>query len=108
MNVVSIQELLQHMKQENLVIAPAHLVMTEQSNIGALKHKMLKKKALTYSEISKAKIWGDISQKRAYTISKEFAKPMEIFKPGKNSNSPEKIIISAVIRIAKQRGIYDI
>ncbi|MDH7444655.1 hypothetical protein [Aquimarina sp. 2201CG14-23] len=105
--LISIPELMQHMKRENLVIAPAHLVMKEQTHLEVLRKKTLAKKSLAYSEIAKAKLWGDITQKRVYTIAKEFAKELEIIKPGNKCNSPEKIIISAVIRIAKQRNTYE-
>ncbi len=104
---VSIKEFMVHLKKENLLIVPAHLVMDELTHKAALRKKILSKKAVTYREISNSGLWGDITQKRAYQIAKTFAKPLEIIKPGCTENSPEKLLTIAAIRIAKQRKTYE-
>lgn len=104
---VSIAELFAHLKKENLVVAPAHLVMDQLTHKSVLRKKILSKRAITYREISDSGLWGDITQKRAYQIAKSLAKPLEIIKPGNKDNSAEKIITSAAIRIAKQRNTYE-
>ncbi len=99
---IEISAFMDYLRKNNLVVAPAEMLVVDK---GPLQKKLLAKKTASYKEISESGIWGDISQKRAYQIAKELAKPMEIIKPGKLTNSPEKIITIAVKRIALIRGI---
>ena len=99
---IEISRFMEYLSEHNLVVAPASMLKMDKMPI---QKKLMAKRALSYREISDSGIWGEISQKRAYQIAKEMAKPMEIIKPGKRTNSPEKIVITAVKRIAQIRGI---
>jgi len=98
---VEIVEFVRFLTDNNLVIAPAPKMVFDA---GALKKKILKQRTVTYADIHKAKLWGDITRKRVYQIAKEFARDGEIIKPIDKPNSKEKIVLAAVLRIAKMRG----
>jgi len=100
--LVSANEFLNYLKRHDLVIAPASMVQEDKRPKQA---QALRKPALTYREISETGLWGDITQKRAYQLAKEYSRDGEILKPGPGVNSPEKIITQAVKRIAIQRGL---
>lgn len=97
---VNISEFVSYLKRNDLVIVPSHQVMPDTT---ALKDKCWRKKALTFKEIADAELWGSITQKRAYQIAMEFAKPGEVF-VSSDSRKTKKIITTAVRRIAVQRG----
>ncbi len=97
---IKISEFVDYLAKNNLVVAPASMLVVDKR---PLKNKLLAKKTATYKEISESGIWGDISQKRAYQIAKENTDPMEIIKPGNHPNAPEKIVITAIKRIAQIR-----
>lgn len=98
---ISANEFMRYLQENDLVIAPVDLV---QPDVAKLRAVMLKKPSLTYREISQCRIWGNITQKRAYQIAKAEARPGEIIKPGGSENSKEKILTAAVKRIAMARG----
>lgn len=97
---VPISEFINYLQENDLVIAPAAMVRVDK---GSLQKTMLGKPFLTFKEIADSGLWGDISQKRAYQIGKQWAKPHEIIKAGQGENSPVKMVTVAVKRIATQR-----
>ena len=67
-------EFIEHLKRENLVIVPR--AQFEKNNFGGLslaefQKQTLQKKLLSFREISKAKLWGDLGQKAVYMLAKE-------------------------------------
>lgn len=92
---VSISELFERMRREDLVIVPRGFVKQEQ-----LKEKILRKKWITYKEIADSQIWNAKSKSGVERIVKE-----DVDKDCLDtSKQPFKIHRSEVERIAKNRG----
>jgi len=102
---INVQQFVEYLQENDLVIAPISQVTVDKR---ALQVKALKKPALTYKEVAEAGLWGDISQKRAYQLGKQYGREGELLKPGKHDNSPEKILTQAVKRIAILRRVEDV
>ena len=103
---VAISDFMQHLEEKGLVIVPRSLV---ENRLQELKQEKLRKsikreKAVTYKQITDARIWGQISQKAVKSYAKKYAKPGEIFPVKRGLRSVDKIVISAVERLAKKRG----
>ena len=101
---ISAKEFKEELMNDGLIIVPMEYMkeLIRKSNTHP-REKLLKKTALSYKEIADSGLWGNIGQKQVYLIALENAKPREII-PGKRSNSPQKITIEAVKRIARLRG----
>lgn len=97
---VTVPELMNYLKENDLVIVPSDLVRPDKK--GA-RREALKKPALTYTEIAESGLWGHIAHKRAYQIAKADCREGEIIKTS-DGRGTEKVIISAVCRIAVARG----
>lgn len=103
---VDIHEFMQHLEDQGLMIAPRSLVERniEDREIQAKKRRALAKKALTFKEVSEARLWGDISVKAVKSYALKHAKPSEVVTVPRGKSEQYKIMISAVKRIAIQRG----
>lgn len=69
---ISIDAFVDHLKREDLVIVPRsdyESTLIDGLTLPAYRRKILAKTWITFSEISKAKLWGDIGQKAVYTIA---------------------------------------
>lgn len=93
--LISMPELIDHLKKEGLVLVKESEYIKE-----SLKERYLKKKSLTYKDISDAGIWGDIGKKAVEVIAKKSLEDHEKFLKG----NVFRIHISAVVRIGKNRG----
>ena len=104
---VKISEFVEFLTDNDMVIAPVNTVMRVDKM--ALKSVLMKKPVLSYAEIYEAEIWGRITRKRVYQIAKKYAREGEIISADKSEvyNDPEKIVISAVKRIAKMRNTHE-
>ena len=105
--IVEIPAFVSYLEKNNLVIAPRTLVeeRLQEREREAFRKKCLAKKALTYSEISKAGLWGNIQPKAVKVKAEKYAKENEIFFSPKGKLKQYKIITAAVQRIAIQCGI---
>ncbi|WP_424493941.1 hypothetical protein [Salinimicrobium sp. GXAS 041] len=92
---VKIPDLVDYMKREGLVWAKESELLPVK-----LKERYLRKKSLTYKEISDARLWGKIGKKAVEAIAKSQVLSHEKFKEG----NAFKIRISAVRRIGEKRG----
>ena len=92
---ISIAELFDYMRKEDLVIAPRQLVEQEQ-----LKEKIMRKKWITMKEIADSGIWG-VGKVTVKAIVKDQVDQDAVNK----THAPFKIHRSEVERIAKNRGI---
>lgn len=97
--VVKIEEFVEHLKENDLVIVPKDSVQKDEK---MLQNELLSQSEATYAEIFESRIWGDITRKRVYQIAKEEANVGEIVLP-ENSKYREKLVITAVRRIAEKR-----
>lgn len=95
---IEIDAFVDYLRSQNLVIAPAHMVL-ETVKVERLRDKLLRRKFMTFSEISKSELWGKISRTRVYQIAMEHAREDEII-----GDTQKKILTMAVVRIAKQRS----
>tara|TARA_Y100001963_G_C6693368_1_gene405750 strand:- start:656 stop:949 length:294 start_codon:yes stop_codon:yes gene_type:complete len=92
--IVNIPDLLDYMKKEGLVLVKEKDIIPSR-----LQERYLRKKSLTFKEISDANIWGEIGKSRVEAIAQDLL-PHEKFKSG----NKWKVHRSAVERIAKNRG----
>ena len=106
--VVNIENLMQHLQANDLVIAPRALVENElkQRELLHLRSRLLAKKALTMKEIADSQLWGKIATKSVKEFAKTHAKENELFPTTKGKLKQYKLLTTAVIRIAKQRGVW--
>ncbi len=98
--LLDVSEFMAYMLENDLVIARRTEVVPDRAS---RQRKLFEKTTASYSEIASSGVWGEITQKRAYQLAKRFAREGEIIKPGQKSNSPEKIVTSAVERIGRMR-----
>ena len=103
---VLISDFMEHLQENGLVIAPLSLVENRLQELKQekLRQSLKSEKAVTYKQISDAELWGAISQKAVKSYAKKYAKPGEIFPVKRGLRCVDKIIISAVERLAKKRG----
>jgi hypothetical protein len=104
---ITIQSLMQHLQEHDLMIAPRSLVESnlKELEVQKMQRAIRTKKSLTFKEIADARLWGAINAKAAKEYAKKYAKPGEIFETSKGKITRYKIIRAAVERIAKQRGM---
>ena len=103
MKVVAISEFMDYLQENDLVIVPAKRVGKDKKS---LQNALVRKTMVSYKEIADSCIWGDVSQKRVYQIAIVKAKRNEIISVGNGANPMQKISVSGVVRIAKERGTY--
>jgi len=103
---IEISAFMDLLEKRDLVIAPRSLVEERLADLELLKlRKQLKRKpALSYKEIADARLWGKITNRAALKFAQKYAKPGEIFVTKLGHRPVQKITITAVERIAKQRG----
>ena len=102
--VIKVSDFVNHLRENDLVIAPAKQV---KKDVGYLRYKLLQSQMVSYHEIYDAQFWGDVTRKRVYQLAKKYSRDGEIVKTNDGATSAEKIVVSAVIRIAKMRGTYE-
>ncbi len=103
---IEISAFMQHLEQNDLVISPRTLVEERLMDLEVLKLRKSAKrqKALSYKEIADAQLWGEITTRAVKKFAQKYAKEGEIFGTKKGDRPVQKVVITAVQRIAKQRG----
>lgn len=105
--IIDISAFMDHLEQHDLVIAPRRLVEKR----GAIERKQkhcLRKKMLSFKEISDAGLWGEIQPSSVKAFAKKYAKQGELIQVPNGQKMMYKITIGAVERIAKIRGTWHI
>lgn len=107
--LVNISDFIDELKSKGLVIAPEVLVQEglKSRTKDRLRRRALSKKALSYKEIADAELWGTIGKQAVKLAAENNAKQYEILEVSWGKKKVKKLIIAAVIRIAKQRGQWD-
>lgn len=105
--VLDINAFMEHLEARGLMIAPRNLVEAslKDAKLERLQKAALSKKALSFKEIADAQLWGPIGTRAVKKHAQKYAKDLEIFETAKGQIIVNKLIISAVKRIAKSRGI---
>jgi hypothetical protein len=103
---IEISAFMDHLERNDLVISPRSLVEERLADLEIVKLQKKYKRlpALSYKEIGDSRIWGAIDTRSVKKFAQKYAKPGEIFETKKGQRPVQKITITAVERIAKQRG----
>lgn len=103
---IEISAFMDLLEKRNLVIAPRTLVEERLADLEIVKlQKQFKRlPALTYKQIADAQLWGAIDTRSVKKYAQKYAKLGEIFETRKGQRPVQKLVITAVERIAKQRG----
>lgn len=102
-DMVSVDALVNRLKREGLIVVPQKQWeerLIDGLTLSAYRKKVMSQLWLSFSEISKAQLWGAIGQKRVYTIAKEMADPAKMLR----MEGIIKIHRSQVKTIQVQRG----
>ena len=98
------RDFMQMLKDQGMVIGPKTVFdrnAVDGIPLETYRERVLRNKLISFSQISKARLWGDIGQKAVYTIAKEHLPESDLVKI---SNRLIKIPREAVKSIAASRG----
>ena len=102
---LSARDFMQMLKEEGLVIGPRTIFEANLVNgipFEQYRSRIIKKKLISFSEISKARLWGTIGQKQVYNIAMDLVPEADQVKI---NNRLIKIPRETVLSIAASRGI---
>jgi len=103
---VDVEELIDHLKRNDLVIVPRTLTegLNERYDQKAYENELRKKSALTFAEISNAKLWGDISARACKSYAKKYV-PEELMLVNKGDVKLYKVPMSTVKKVQNIKNI---
>lgn len=104
--VVKIEDFMGYLADNDLVITPRDLVekaLAERELENKAK-ALMGKSMLTFKEISDGKFWGEITTRAVKNYALKYAKEGEVILRPSGKMKKYKMVRSAVLRLAKQRG----
>ena len=104
--LIEVSEFMNHLKQNDLVIVPRqyHDNLVQNYKTESYKQQLLKKSSLSFTEISKAKLWGNISPRACKSFAKKYASD-ELMMVQRGQIEEYRVPMSTVKRIQKIRKI---